>query len=45
MASRPAYEENNCRWSGVKNLLLRGSPIIGEEFEPSEEVFFPLQCV
>lgn len=27
------------RWSGIKNLLIRGSPIIGDDFEPSEELF------
>ena len=39
MASR--LEET--RWSGIKNLLIRGSPIIGDDFEPSEEVC--LRCI
>lgn len=26
------------RWSGLKNLFIRGSLITGEEFQPDEEV-------
>ena len=31
-------QSDSARWKGLRNLLLRGSPIAGNEFEPSEEV-------